>query len=162
MIIFLEKGPSLFESWFSEMEYSIWWTGLIHPSYRRKQPKDLELSEMFGPGTQRVTSLNDRLFFMTFFKLTFSFFFQEHYHGVSNCLDPDQDRQNVGPDLGPNCLQWSYQQTSTVDASKEKVKPFLHQLILPASLMQWNLNGPLGNFRGHRLVIRQTEGFLHI
>ena len=24
---------------------------------------------------------------------------------VSNCLDPEQDRQNVGPDLGPNCLQ---------------------------------------------------------
>ena len=24
---------------------------------------------------------------------------------VSNDLDPDQDRQNVGPDFGPNCLQ---------------------------------------------------------
>ena len=24
---------------------------------------------------------------------------------VSNGLEPDQDRQNVGPDLGPNCLQ---------------------------------------------------------
>ena len=24
---------------------------------------------------------------------------------VSNSLDPDQDQQNVGPDLGPNCLQ---------------------------------------------------------
>ena len=24
---------------------------------------------------------------------------------MSNGLDPDQDRQNVGPDLGPNCLQ---------------------------------------------------------
>ena len=24
---------------------------------------------------------------------------------LSNNLDPDQDRQNVGPDLGPNCLQ---------------------------------------------------------
>ena len=23
---------------------------------------------------------------------------------VSSGLDPDQDRQNVGPDLGPNCL----------------------------------------------------------
>ena len=22
----------------------------------------------------------------------------------ANCLDPDQDRQNVGPDLDPNCL----------------------------------------------------------
>ena len=24
---------------------------------------------------------------------------------VSNSLDPDQARQFVGPDLGPNCLQ---------------------------------------------------------
>ena len=24
---------------------------------------------------------------------------------VSNSVDPDQARQNVGPDLGPNCLQ---------------------------------------------------------
>ena len=24
---------------------------------------------------------------------------------VSNNLDPDQDQQNVGPDLGPKCLQ---------------------------------------------------------
>ena len=24
---------------------------------------------------------------------------------VSSSLDPDQDRQNVGPDLDPNCLQ---------------------------------------------------------
>ena len=24
---------------------------------------------------------------------------------VSNSLDPDQDRQNVGPDLDPDCLQ---------------------------------------------------------
>ena len=25
--------------------------------------------------------------------------------GVSNSLDPDQDRLSVGPDLGTNCLQ---------------------------------------------------------
>ena len=24
---------------------------------------------------------------------------------MSKCLDPDQDRHSVGPDLGPNCLQ---------------------------------------------------------
>ena len=24
---------------------------------------------------------------------------------VPNSLDPDQDKQNVGPDLGPNCFQ---------------------------------------------------------
>ena len=23
---------------------------------------------------------------------------------LANCLDPDQAQQNVGPDLGPNCL----------------------------------------------------------
>ena len=28
-----------------------------------------------------------------------------HIIRVSNSLDPDQDRQNVGPDLGPNCLK---------------------------------------------------------
>ena len=25
---------------------------------------------------------------------------------VSNGLDPDWERSSVGPDLGPNCLQW--------------------------------------------------------
>ena len=25
---------------------------------------------------------------------------------MSNGLDPDQDKGSVGPDLGPNCLQW--------------------------------------------------------
>ena len=25
---------------------------------------------------------------------------------MSNSLDTDQDRHSVGPDLGPNCLQW--------------------------------------------------------
>ena len=34
---------------------------------------------------------------------------------VSNSLDLDQTRQNVGPDLGPNCLQrLCYQQTTLV------------------------------------------------
>ena len=36
---------------------------------------------------------------------------------VSNSLDPDQARQNVGPDLGPNCLQ----RLSTNDTSRQKV-----------------------------------------
>ena len=39
---------------------------------------------------------------------------------VSNSLDPVQDRHNVGPDLGPDCLQ-DYQQTMKVAASKEIV-----------------------------------------
>ena len=24
---------------------------------------------------------------------------------MSNCLDPDQERHSVGPNLGPDCLQ---------------------------------------------------------
>ena len=36
--------------------------------------------------------------------------FLKNYFGntirVSNGLDPDQDQHSVGPDLGPNCLQW--------------------------------------------------------
>ena len=33
---------------------------------------------------------------------------------MSNSVDPDQARQNVGPDLGPNCLQISKQQATLV------------------------------------------------
>ena len=33
---------------------------------------------------------------------------------MPNSLDPDQARRFVGPDLGPNCLQWlSSDDTST-------------------------------------------------
>ena len=43
-----------------------------------------------------------------FFKNTyFKKIFQEHLIRVSNSLGPDQDRQNVGPDCEPNCLQRS-------------------------------------------------------
>ena len=37
---------------------------------------------------------------------------------VSNSLDPDQARWNVGPDLGPNCLQ------TTLEG--KKVKKYMH------------------------------------
>ena len=40
---------------------------------------------------------------------------------MSNCLEPDQDRQNVGPDLG-QCVCKGHQQTTKVAASKERVK----------------------------------------
>ena len=40
-----------------------------------------------------------------FSKLTFSKQSFRNTIRVSNCLDPDQDRLNVGPDLGPNCLK---------------------------------------------------------
>ena len=36
---------------------------------------------------------------------------------VSNGLDPNQARQNVGPDLGPNCLQM----LSAADTSRQRV-----------------------------------------
>ena len=40
---------------------------------------------------------------LTFFKINFfKDFFQEPIR-VLNCLDPGQDRQFVGRDLGPNC-----------------------------------------------------------
>ena len=40
-----------------------------------------------------------------FSKLTFSNNSFSNAIRVSNSLDPDQDRQNVGPDLDPNRLQ---------------------------------------------------------
>ena len=40
-----------------------------------------------------------------FEKLNFSKNSFRNIFRVSNGLDPDQDRHNVGPDLGPNCLQ---------------------------------------------------------
>ena len=40
--------------------------------------------------------------FLLFFQIFFSF---RNTIRVSNSLDPNQARQNVGPDLGPNCLQ---------------------------------------------------------
>ena len=39
---------------------------------------------------------------------------------VSNCLDPDQDRRFVGPDLGPYCLQ-RLSADHKVATSKERV-----------------------------------------
>ena len=53
-------------------------------------------------------------------------FFLNHFFGknsfrlsirVSNWLDPDQDRQNIGPDLDPNCLQ----KYSADDTSRQRV-----------------------------------------
>ena len=42
---------------------------------------------------------------------------------VSNRLDLDQARQNVGPDLGPNCLQMLSVDNKTT-TSRESVKKF--------------------------------------
>ena len=43
-------------------------------------------------------------YLMTIFKINFfKKLFQKQVIKVSNSLDPDQDLQNFGPDLGPNC-----------------------------------------------------------
>ena len=55
-------------------------------------------------------------------------FFQNHFSKdsfrntiiVSNSLDSDQERQNVGPDLGQNCLQRF--SISTKDTGRQRVK----------------------------------------
>ena len=39
---------------------------------------------------------------------------------MSNSLDSDQDHHYVGPDLGPNCLQW-LSADNKVAASKERI-----------------------------------------
>ena len=39
--------------------------------------------------------------------------------GVSNSLDPGQAQHSVGPDLGPNCLQWLSADDKTSPAWKE-------------------------------------------
>ena len=47
---------------------------------------------------------------------------------MSSILDPDQARQFVGPDLGPNCLQ---RLSADDTASRQKVKQYFlfnHQL----------------------------------
>ena len=56
--------------------------------------------------------------------LIFISFFSKNLSGipsVSNSLDPDQAKRFVGPDLGPNCLQRKYQQTTEVATGGERV-----------------------------------------
>ena len=48
---------------------------------------------------------------------------------MSNGLDQDQGRQNVGPDLVPTVCK-GYEQTTKFAASKERVKPFMHSFLL--------------------------------
>ena len=69
-------------------------------------------------------SLHPGKLFMLFYRLIVFFFFQNQIFRkksyfrnttrVSNSLDQDQARQNVGPGLGQNCLQ-DYQQTTPGD-----------------------------------------------
>ena len=55
------------------------------------------------------------LFF--FSKSTFFLFIFRITIRVSSSLDPDQARQNVGPDLGPNC----FQRLSSDDTSGQRI-----------------------------------------
>ena len=54
-------------------------------------------------------------------------FFQNILSGIpsqeSNSLDPDQDRQKVGPDLGPTCFQ-----RLSADDKLNKLKHLVSQL----------------------------------
>ena len=59
---------------------------------------------------------------LTFSKLIFPKYTFSNTIRVSNSLDPDQDWHSLGPDMGPNSLQFFFQQTTKVAASKERVK----------------------------------------
>ena len=63
------------------------------------------------------------------FRQLLIFFFWKNYFNytirVSNSLGPDQARQNVGPDLGPNCLQ----KLATDDTSRQRFDNYL--LVIP-------------------------------
>ena len=62
-----------------------------------------------------------------FFKSTFSTESFRNTIRVSNSLDPDQARQNAGPDLNPNCLQ----RLSADDKSDSGIfSQFLHKSML--------------------------------
>ena len=58
----------------------------------------------------------------------------------SNGLDPDQDRQNVGPDLGPSCLQ----RLSADDKIRHKQAKILYTRVI---------NGPKRSIRHSILTI---------
>ena len=69
-------------------------------------PKCMPLTPL-GSCVCMFNSLHAAKVFMllTFFKInSFKRSFRNSI-GMSNGLDPDQDRHVVGPDLGPNCLQ---------------------------------------------------------
>ena len=58
------------------------------------------------------------MLFLSLSKSTLSKYFLWNTIRVSNSLDPDQARQNVGPDLGLNCLQ----RLSADDTSRQRDK----------------------------------------
>ena len=54
--------------------------------------------------------------------MSFAEIFQNYRNTIreSNCLNPDQDRCSVGPDLGKTVCK-GYQQTTKVPASKDGI-----------------------------------------
>ena len=65
---------------------------------------------------------------------------------MSNCLDPDQDRRSVNPDLGPNCLQ----NLSADDTSRQRVG----QLLILQKFNIFNLRAFFFKFQYEILVSR--------
>ena len=61
---------------------------------------------------------------------------------MSNSLDPDQAQQNVGPELGPNCLQ----RLSADNTSKQKVKTVFYKEKQIFCLFELMLNIQVNNF----------------
>ena len=61
----------------------------------QSQPQNAKLLQLFACYCCLLI-----FFYLTFSKLSF-----RNTIRVSTSLDPNQDRQSVSPDLGPNCLQ---------------------------------------------------------
>ena len=60
-----------------------------------------------------------------FSKSTFSKNTSRNTIRVSNSMEPEQARQNVGPDLGLNCLQ----RLSADDTSRQRVKGLIQNVV---------------------------------
>ena len=56
---------------------------------------------------------------------------------MTNCLDPDQARRSVGPDLGPNCLQ----RLSADDESHRQQRKGLKKFVLRSPFLTEKFDG---------------------
>ena len=75
---------------------------------------------------------------------------------VSSSLDPDQARQFVGPDLGPNCLQ----RLSADDTSRQKVKQYFlfnHCLEFHQTSQETDMGGRGGVSLSHTYVGKSSK-----
>ena len=61
---------------------------------------------LYGPGTNKISNHSMELIKASTVTLTFLASINFCHLGITfaNKLNPDQDQQNVGPDLDPNCL----------------------------------------------------------